>query len=214
MKYSGLLLLALVAALLLEAGPTPVSSGTNLPPCCRLVSSTNPPTDKSIYLLDSEWTSDVGRQVRLGVLRGRPQVLALFFASCEVSCPLIVNDMKNLQAALPPDLREGVDFVLVSIDPERDTPAALRAYRERVGLGTDHWTLLTGRGDDVRELAALLGVNYQRDSRGQFAHSNLITILDADGEIIHRQIGINQDPKDAVASLMSTLPGTKPKRAN
>jgi cytochrome oxidase Cu insertion factor (SCO1/SenC/PrrC family) len=51
-----------------------------------------------------------------------------------------------------------------------------RAQRER-------WTLLRGGADDVRELAALLGVNYAEDARGQFAHSNLITLLNADGEI-------------------------------
>ena len=94
-----------------------------------------------------------------------------------------------------------VNFVLVSLDTERDTPAALHDYRGRQQLANANWTLLRGAKDDVRELAALLGVNYQKDARGQFAHSNVITILNPEGEIIHQQIGLNQKPGDAVKAL-------------
>ena len=48
------------------------------PPCCREVAATAPPTDKSLYQLESRWTSDVGREIKLGVLRGRPQIVAMF----------------------------------------------------------------------------------------------------------------------------------------
>ena len=65
------------------------------PPCCRETAPSTPITDKSLYQLDSTWTSDQGRRVKLGVLRGRPQVLALFFTRCEFACPIIVHDMKQ-----------------------------------------------------------------------------------------------------------------------
>ncbi len=194
-------LLALGLVMVLRAEPLKTTAVTHLPPCCRAALTTNAPTDRSLYLLDSTWTSDVGRKVKLGVLRGRPQVLAMVFTRCESACPIIVDDLQRIQRTLAPELRDRVDFVLVSFDTERDTPEALRAYRQQMHLGTDHWTLLTGRPDDVRELAVLLGVNYQRDARGQFAHSNVITVLNAEGEIIHRQVGLNQEPAETVAAL-------------
>jgi len=163
------------------------------PPCCREAVASAAYTDKSIYQLDSIWTSDVGKDLKLGVFQARSQVLAMFFASCEYSCPIIVHDMKRIQEALAPALRDTVNFTLVSFDTERDTPAALRGYRKRQNLGTDHWSLLTGKPDDLRELAALLGVNYQKDARGQFAHANVIAVLNPAGEIVHRQVGLNQD---------------------
>ncbi len=181
--------------------PRPQATGTNLPPCCRRAEAVAKPTDRSLYQLESEWTSDVGKKVRLGVFHGRPLVLVLFFTQCEYACPVLVSDLKRLQEALPGELRGAVDFALVSLDTARDTPEVLARYRAEHGLGTDHWSLLTGKADDVRELAALLGVNYRRDQRGQFSHSNVFTVLDAEGEVIQQTVGLNQDPRDAVRAL-------------
>ena len=162
-------------------------------------------TDKSLYQLDSVWTSDVGREVNLGVLRGRPQVVAMFFAHCEYACPIIVENVRAIERALPDALRGQVDFLLVSFDTERDTPEALRAYRANRKLPTANWTLLRGREDDVRELAALLGINYQRDARGQFSHSNVITVLNAEGEVVFQQAGLNKDSRETISAIEKTL---------
>jgi len=163
------------------------------PPCCRAPLPAGPPSDRSIYLLDSTWTSDVGKPVKLSVFRGRPQLVAMFFTHCEYACPILVNDLQKLEQQLPPALREKVDFLLVSFDTQRDTPATLAAFREKKQLARERWALLRGGADDVRELAALLGVNYTPDSRGQFSHSNLITLLDAEGEVAFQQAGLGQD---------------------
>lgn len=174
---------------------------TDIPPCCRKALDAGKPTDKSLYLLDSKWTSDVGKTVSLSVLRGRTQVVAMFFANCEYACPIILNDMRRLEAALPPEVREKTDFLLVSFDTKRDTVAALAAYRKKEKLPAKNWTLLRGAEDDVRELAALLGINYTPDSRGQFSHSNLITVLNPEGEIAFQQAGLNTDPKALAAAV-------------
>jgi protein SCO1/2 len=97
--------------------------------------------------------------------------------------------MQRLRASLPADARERTRFVLVSFDTVRDTPAVLRAYRERMGLDAA-WTLLHGDAGAVQELAMVLGVKYKEDARGQFSHSNLITVLDAAGEIAHQRTGL------------------------
>jgi protein SCO1/2 len=175
-----------------------------LPPCCRpLIAQTNY-TDKSLFQLDSVWTSDAGRRVKLGVLRGRPQVVAMFFASCQFTCPLTVSDMKRIEAALPENLRTNTDFLLVSFDTERDTPTALKAHRAKRELSNQNWTLLHGEPDDVRELAALLGVIYRKDANGDFAHSNVITVLNAEGEIVYQQPGLNL-PTDEIVAKLKTI---------
>jgi len=80
----------------------------------------------------------------------------------------------------------------------RDTPGALADYRHTRHLPAERWTLLRGRPDDVLELAALLGIKYKEDARGQFAHSNVITILNSQGEIVQQRIGLNQDIQETV----------------
>ena len=117
----------------------------------------------------------------------------MFFASCTYACPIIVHDMKRIEAALPEKMRAGTGFTLITIDPERDTTDVLHSYRSVHKLNTSRWTLLHGAPDDTLELAALLGVKFKRETSGQFAHSNLITVLNEQGEIIHQQVGLNQD---------------------
>lgn len=158
-------------------------------------------TDKSIYQLESTWTSDADKKVKLGVLRGKPQVVAMFFSSCQFTCPLTVNDMKNIEFALPQNVRTNIGFTLVSFDSQRDTPSALKTYRAVHALNMQNWTLLRGGPDDVRELAALLGVVYKQDANGDFAHSNLITILNAEGEIVFQKQGVNIDPQEIVRQI-------------
>ena len=182
-----------------------LAQGEEKPPCCREIAATAPLTDQSLYQLESQWTSDVGREVKLGVLRGRPQIVTLFFTSCEYACPVIVGNMKAIEQALPEALRGKVDFLLVSFDVERDTPAVLKAYRVKEKLAPARWTLLRGKEDDVRELAALLGINYQRDAKGQFSHSNVITVLNAEGEVAFQLTGLNKDPQETVAAIEKLL---------
>jgi protein SCO1 len=129
----------------------------------------------------------------------------MFFATCEYACPILLHDMKRIEAALPEELRDEVGFVLITFDAERDTVEALHAYRGRQELSTRNWTLLRGEPEDVRELAALLGISYRRDARGQFAHSNIITLLDREGEIVRQLPGLNQAPDTAVAVLKTLL---------
>jgi protein SCO1/2 len=186
-------------------GTNTTNIASTKPPCCQEMKPGAVYTDRSLYQLDSEWTSDVGRKIKLGVFEGRPQVVALFFTHCEYACPIIVNDLRRIEAALPQKLRDRVDFLLVSIDHERDTPEVLHVYRESRKLPVAHWSLLHGGAEDVRELAALLGVNYRKDARGQYAHSNTITLLNARGEIVRQLNGLNQDIAPFVQTIEKTL---------
>jgi protein SCO1/2 len=128
----------------------------------------------------------------------------MFFASCEYACPIIVHDLKRLQESLPAPVREKVGITLITFDCERDTVEALRAFRQRMELPEDCWTLLRAGSDDVLEIAALLGVKFKQEARGQFAHSNLMTILNAEGEIVHQIAGLHQDVTPA-AKILAAL---------
>ena len=175
------------------------------PPCCREGLPPAKYSEKSLYSLKPIWTSDVGREVKLEVLRGRPQVIALFFTSCEHSCPLVVADLKAIDKALPAGLREKVDFLLVSIDPERDTPEVLRAFRAKHELPTERWTLLRGNAEATRQLAEMVGFNYQPGSPTQYAHSLLISIMDESGVVVFQQVGLGRPPENAVANLLKIM---------
>jgi protein SCO1 len=169
--------------------------------CCADEPPAAPFTGRSLYQLDAAWTTDAGKTVTLASFRGRPVVLAMFFASCEYACPVLTSDMQRLRELLPVDVRAQTRFVLVTFDVERDTPAALQGYRERAMLDGDAWTLLRSDADSVQELAMLLGVRYKQDARGQFSHSNLFTVLNPEGEIVHQRAGLMGDVSDAARAV-------------
>lgn len=154
------------------------------------------PAGHSLYHLESEWRDQHGRARTLGELGGRALVVAMVYTHCGYACPRILMDMKRIEGELGG--RADVGFVFVSLDPERDTPERLGEYARSAALDSARWTLLTAPDGEVRELAALLGVRYRRTPDGEFEHSNVITVLDASGVVVHRQEGLGQDPAATV----------------
>ncbi|MBI2814015.1 MAG: SCO family protein [Opitutae bacterium] len=189
----------ILSGLLAVPGALAAEPAANPDACCPAIDAAAF-TKNSLYQADATFTDDTGRAVKLGELRGRPVVLAMFFASCGYACPLIVSDMQTIREKLPAEIRERAAFVLVSFDVARDTPAALATYRAQRSLD-GQWVLLHGADDSVRELAALLGVKYKQETDGAFSHSNLITILNPQGEITHQRTGLKGGLDEAAAAL-------------
>lgn len=194
-----------LVTLIITSFLTGCSTVSPMPSCCaKPVEPVQPVSDRSLFQLDSTWTNDKSIGLKLGALGGRPLVVTMFFAKCEYACPVLIHDMKRVEAALPEDIRSKIGFVLVSFDTERDTSSALAEYRKIHELPAN-WTLLRGSPDDILELAALLGVKFKKDARGQFAHSNILTVLNSGGEVAHQQIGLNQAPDETVKQLQQLL---------
>lgn len=170
--------------------------------CCAAMDTTAF-SKESLYQLEATFTDDSGRTVALGELRGRPVVLAMFFASCGYACPLTVTNMQAIRDRLPAGVREQAAFVLVSFDVARDTPAVLLKYRAQRALDAG-WMLLHGDDGAVRELAALLGVKYKQEAGGMFSHSNIVTVLNPAGEIAHQRIGLTGGLDETAAALTAS----------
>ena len=198
--------------LLLALGFTAVATGCAefAPPFGRghAAHSELPPghfVEDSIFHLDSEWVDADGEKRPLArALGGRPAVAAMVYTSCEHACPVIVSDMLKIRGALG---EAGADarFVLFSFDPERDTPDRMRDYRGRNKKLT-RWTILAPSDPGAeRELAAALGVRFKPIPGGDFAHSNIIFILDSQGVPRHRQVGLMQAPDESAAVLRKLL---------
>jgi protein SCO1/2 len=69
-------------------------------------------------------------------------ILNFIFTTCTTICPVMSATFQQIQEQLGPD-RKDVHLISISIDPENDTPAKLKAYSEKFKTGSQ-WTLLTG----------------------------------------------------------------------
>ena len=160
-----------------------------------------PLSGSSIYQAASEWTDAAGKRVRLQSLRGRPVALAMVYTSCTTACPLTVARLKLIESTLPPEARERAWFALASFDSERDRPDVLKKFAAARDLDPSRWRLYHGDRAAVRELAMMLGIRYKRNARGDFDHSNVITILDRDGVIRLQHVGLGEPPTEVVTLL-------------
>jgi len=165
--------------------------------CCAEETSGDA-SENSIYQLESNWKTETGKKIMLGELKGKKQIMAMVFTSCTYACPLIINDMKKIESQIK---RNDVNFLLISIDPKRDTPETLMQYARNNKLDMKRWRLLTGDENSISELAAVLGFKYKKEQDGSFSHSNIINVLNETGEVAYQHFGLNQDVQDVLDEL-------------
>ena len=152
-------------------------------------------SDLSIYNLPSEWTNQNGKNIEMKDLKGKVLVMVMIYTSCKAACPRLVADMRNIESRLPKKIKNKVDLVLISIDPEVDTPERLKAFAIENQMDSSQWMFLRSSEENTREFAAVLSVNYKKISPLDFSHSNLISVFNTQGELVYQQegLGINSD---------------------
>ena len=108
---------------------------------------------------DVALTDQEGSELRFhrDLVAGRTVAVQFFFTDCQGICPLSTAKMLALQQDLGARLGRDVFLLSVTLDPEHDTPAVLRAHAEALGARPG-WTFLTGDKADIELLRRRLGV--------------------------------------------------------
>lgn len=151
----------------------------------------------SVYQSDALWTNQRNEIFQLREFIGKPAIVTMFYGNCLQVCPILIRDANRIYEAVDESLRDQVQVLAITFDPENDTPETLRNYAERYELNHPQWHFLTGSPAPIRELAMLLGVQYRKDSYGHYSHSNQVFVLDDDGVIIYTLEGLNQPVEEA-----------------
>ncbi len=140
----------------------------------------------SIYQIDASLTDQSGRRLTLASKRGRAQLVVMFYTSCKFICPTIIDTVLDLDGQLTPSDRMRMGVLMISLDPQRDDPTALKAVADQRSLDLTRWTLGQPRPTDVRAIAALLGVRYRTLADGELNHTGVLALLDTDGRVVAR----------------------------
>jgi len=160
---------------------------------------------QSIFQLPGTWATQEGVSTQLGSLKGKTTLLAMIYTSCTFACPRLLADMRRIEAKIPTSERSNMRFILISIDPERDTPQKLKQFAADNKLDLAYWTLMRGSQSDLEELSAVLGFRFQKISPIDFAHSNLLTVFNPQGEMVFQQEGIGANPDEIVSVMQQTV---------
>jgi len=138
----------------------------------------------SLYQIELPLTDQTGRQFAFASLRGRTQLVSMFYTSCRYVCPLIIDTLKHTEAALDEVQRARLGVVVVSFDPARDDVEALASVAVKRRLDAARWHLARTDEDHVRTLAAALDIQYRRLDDGEFNHASRVILLDRDGRVL------------------------------
>ncbi|MEJ8837426.1 SCO family protein [Ramlibacter sp. AN1133] len=189
-----LLLLAALATTL----AAPAASAHTEPPAGKPVAAAIQPAattgtrDPRAYFTDADLTNQDGRKLRFysDVLKGRTVVLSVGYTSCTEACPLITRQLVQAREELGDTFGKKVFFVMLTSDPARDTPQALKAFAHKQGADVAGWTFLTGRTEDVHMILKRLGA-FPEDVGD---HSTALYIMDVDAKRMRRLLA-NLPPK-------------------
>ncbi|WP_024867520.1 SCO family protein [Pseudoxanthomonas suwonensis] len=173
--------LALCLALGLYAGPAAAQAAS----ANGAAAAVHELAGESVYHLQAGLVDQHGQPLQWADLRGRPQLVSMFYANCHLMCPLILENAKALQKQLPEAERGRLGVAMITLDPARDTPEAM-AEVARSHRSPADWRYLVPANDDVRALASVLDVRYRFREDGSINHTSVLVLLDAEGRPLAR----------------------------
>lgn len=157
----------------------------------------------SIFLLESKWQNQEGKEILLKDLKGKNLVVVMIFTRCQTACPLLVGDMKKVKAKITEKQLKNTSLVFISVDPENDTPEVLKKYAQQHNIYGEPWILLRSDVESTREFANVLAVKYKKISPIVFSHSNIISVFNKNGEMVSQEEGtVNAE---AIAKTVNEL---------
>ena len=160
---------------------------------------------ESIFNLKGNWHTQNNETIALSALQGKTLVMVMIYTSCKAACPRLVAQMRDIESKMPTDKLDQINFVLVSIDPETDDPKRLKAFAIANNMNAPHWTFLQGTKKSVQEFANVLSVKYKQISPMDFSHSNIISVFNTKGELIHQQEGLGVNNKETITSIIKEI---------
>ncbi|MFM8719296.1 MAG: SCO family protein [Chthoniobacterales bacterium] len=140
---------------------------------------------------DFTLTDQDGNTVTRDDLRGKIWIADFIFTRCKGPCPLMTARMLEMQRALlkTPDVK----LVSISVDPEHDTPAVLKAYAEANFAEPGRWKFLTGDKTVIEKVVTEGFMQHLDEENGEPVHGTMFLVVDGNGMV--RSARMLEDPE-------------------
>jgi protein SCO1 len=96
-------------------------------------------------------TTHEGKPFATSSLKGKYVLVNFYFTSCHGICPMLTANMRNLLKLIKK--QDDLQIISVSVDPEKDSPAVIKAFRAKFNIANDNWIFLTGPQEEVFKMA-------------------------------------------------------------
>jgi len=149
-------------------------------------------------------TDQAGRTVTENNMKGRPTLIFFGYTHCPDVCPTSLFEMSEVLRAMGKDA-DRINAYFISVDPERDTTAAIRDY---LSSFDPHLEGLTGSPDQVAKVISAYRVFARKvptkDGDYTMDHTALIYLMDRDGKFVS-PFNLKRTPEQAAADLRRYL---------
>lgn len=154
-----------------------------------------------LYDLQTPLTDEFGKKFSLSQMKGQTTIISMAYTSCKGSCPVIIQKMKVLNQEF---LKKGkkFNFLIVTFDPETDTPAVLHEYRNKTDFHDDNFIFLHSTPKETRKFSMHVGIRYSKDTDGSIMHDNKITAVSKTGKVIAEQDNLNQSFEEFIKRVL------------
>jgi cytochrome oxidase Cu insertion factor (SCO1/SenC/PrrC family) len=147
---------------------------------------------KQLALPDFKLVDENGSQITKQDLLGKTVVMTFTYVNCDDpnACPVLLGNFSKLQENIK---MKGINptnilLISVSIDPEKDTPAALKEHAQKMNFDLSYLKMLTGNMGEIKKLSNTLGEHFEQKG-SEVIHDNKTFIFDSEGNLTHEFTG-------------------------
>ena len=165
--------------------------------------------EKGDQVADALLVDQGGKPRAWSSFRGHRVALTFVYTRCPLPdyCPLMEKNFVAVQQQVKanPKLAD-VRLLMVTMDPQYDTPAILKPHALDLGADPEVWTFATGDPAEVKKFAEQFGIHYETDetNKWQVIHNLRTAVIDPDGRVVKTESGNFWKPADLVADLEKT----------
>jgi cytochrome oxidase Cu insertion factor (SCO1/SenC/PrrC family) len=152
-------------------------------------------------------TDQNNRPISLASLRGKPVLFDFIYTTCPGPCLVLTARMKAVADQLGPALGSKAWLVSVTVDPEHDDAAALRAYAKQQGADRPGWVFLTGPPARIDQLMAQFNLRRQHEADGSVDHVLEFFLVGADGHPLLQYLASETNPAKIAGDVEDVIAG-------
>ncbi|MFO7524644.1 MAG: SCO family protein [Ignavibacteriaceae bacterium] len=170
------------------------------------------PLDQDISRTQNKFLNQDSVEVNFPeITNGKITLMAMVFTHCPDICPMTTHNMHLVEQKLPAEILDEINFIVISFDPNRDTPAVLKKYARLRDYNLNRWTLLSGDNQNTKEVMLKFDVKaiftdstYSDDGELSYTimHTDRISLIDQNGRL-------RNNYKGSVANLDAVIEDIK-----
>jgi protein SCO1/2 len=158
-----------------------------------------------IPIRDFSLTDQSNKIFKFHTFKGKVLLVDFAYTTCPDVCPLMTAAMRSVQDELTPAERKLVHLIMVTTDPEIDSPAVLASYAKRYHVDLSNWSFLTGDEPSLAQVWKNFGVGVKKIARGLVDHTPLTAIIDQNGVMRFGYYGTAPDSKMVLSDMRRLL---------